>query len=213
MKYTFTILATILILSLISCNNDIEAKNETTEKKDMTEQKYDNETLKTIFSRKSVRHSINKDVSKEQLELIVKAGMAAPTAVNMQPWSFVIVKDRETLDKLADALPYAKMLFEAPAAIVVCAIPEWSIEEHPEKYSVIDCSAATQNILLAVESMGLGAVWTAAYPREERMKAVRNILGIPEKIIPLNVIPIGYPTGEDKPKDKWKPDRLHWEKW
>jgi nitroreductase len=204
---------TIILFSMQSCNSDIEAKNETTEKKDMTEQKYENETLKTIFSRKSVRHYINKDVSKEQLEMIVKAGMAAPTAVNMQPWSFVIVKERETLDKLAGALPYCKMLFEAPAAIIVCAIPKWSIEEYPEKYSIIDCSAATQNILLAVESMGLGAVWTAAYPRPDRMESVRKILGIPEKIIPLNVIPVGYPTGEDKPKDKWKPDRLHWEKW
>jgi nitroreductase len=209
----FAVFLTIIILSIQSCNSDIEAKNETTEKQEMNEEKYENETLKTIFSRKSVRHYINKDVSKEQLELIVKAGMAAPTAVNMQPWSFVIVKERETLDKLADALPYCKMLFEAPAAIVVCAVPEWSIAEHPEKYSIIDCSAATQNILLAVESMGLGAVWTAAYPRPERMESVRKILDIPEKIIPLNVIPIGYPTGEDKPKDKWKPDRLHWEKW
>jgi len=213
MNYILTIFATIIMFSLISCNRDIEAKNETTEKKDMNEQKFDNQTLQTIFSRKSVRHFINKDVSKEQLELIVKAGMAAPTAVNMQPWSFVIVKNRATLDKLADALPFAKMLFDAPAAIVVCAIPDWSIAEHPEKYSILDCSAATQNILLAVESLGLGAVWTAAYPREDRMKSVRNILDIPENIIPLNVIPIGYPTGEDKPKEKWKPDRLHWEKW
>jgi nitroreductase len=213
MRFAFFISFLLLANSLFSCNTENKAETENMEVTEVKKTDYDNETLNTIFSRKSVRHFTDEDVSKEQLELIVKAGMAAPTAVNMQPWSFVIVKDRETLDKLASELPYAKMLYQAPAAIVVCAIPEWSIKEHPEKYSVIDCSAATQNILLAVESIGLGAVWTAAYPREERMISVRNILNIPESIIPLNVIPVGHPTGEDTPKDKWKPDRLHWEKW
>jgi len=211
MKTTLILLIGFFILTLLSCENDSKAENAIVEDVKMKDQQ--NETLKIIFARKSVRHFTDQDVSKEQLEMIVKAGMAAPTAVNMQPWSFVVVKERELLNQLAEELPYAKMLFQAPAAIIVCAIPEWSIEEHPKEYSIIDCSAATQNILLAVESMGLGAVWTAAYPRDDRMKSVRRILHIPEKIIPLNVIPIGHPTGEDKPKDKWKPDRVHWDKW
>ncbi len=213
MKLFFILISISLVFTIINCENDNKVKEIITEDSAMNEIKYDNETLNTIFSRKSVRHFTNENVTKEQLELIVKAGMAAPTAVNMQPWSFIIVTDRELLNKLAEQLPYAKMLYQASKAIVVCTVPEWSVKEHPVEYSVIDCSAATQNILLAVESMGLGAVWTAVYPREDRIKSVRKILSIPEEIIPLNVIPVGYPTGEDKPKDKWKPERLHWEKW
>lgn len=209
MKYLF--IYTFLAILIIAC--DSNDQNTAKEKKNMSDNEYENQTLETIFSRKSVRNFTEEKVTKEQLELIVKAGMAAPTAVNMQPWTFVIVTERETLNKLGEQLPYAKMLFQAQAAIVVCAVPEWSIKDHPVKYSILDCSAATQNILLAAESMGLGAVWTAAYPRDERMASVRQILEIPEDIIPLNVIPVGYPTGEDKPKDKWKPERLHWEKW
>ena len=173
----------------------------------------ENPTINTILNRKSVRHFTSRTVSKDTLLKIVKAGMAAPTAVNMQPWSFVIVTEREILDKLANELPYAKMLFSAPSAIIVCALPESAFHEKPLEYSIIDCSAATENILLACEAMGLGAVWTAVYPQEPRIKTVRTILNIPEKIIPLNVIPIGYPTGEDLPKDKWKPEKIKWQKW
>ncbi|HPN22086.1 MAG TPA: nitroreductase family protein [Tenuifilaceae bacterium] len=171
-----------------------------------------NNTVKTIFERKSVRSFENKVLSKEQLELIVKAGMAAPSARNLQPWAFIIITDRNTLNTLADRLPYAKMLYEATAAIVVCGIPEKS-GDSPEGYWVQDCSAATQNILLAIESMGLGAVWTGVYPRSERIDVVRDVLSIPQNVFPLNVIPIGYPKGENRPKDKFKPENIRREKW
>lgn len=168
--------------------------------------------LKVIHSRKSVRHFTGNSVSKETLEKIVRAAMAAPSAVNMQPWSFVIVAERKQLDMLRDALPYAKMLDKAGAAIIVCTLPERAFNKSVE-FAVIDATCASQNILLAVESLGLGAVWTAAYPDGERMKVVRAILQIPPEVIPLNVIPIGQPTGEDKPKDKYKAENIHWEKW
>ena len=171
-----------------------------------------NNTVKTIFERKSVRSFENKVLSKEQLELIVKAGMAAPSARNLQPWAFIIITDRNTLNTLADRLPYAKMLYEATAAIVVCGIPEKS-GDSPEGYWVQDCSAATQNILLAIESMGLGVVWTGVYPRSERIDVVRDVLSIPQNVFPLNVIPIGYPKGENRPKDKFKPENIRREKW
>jgi nitroreductase len=165
-----------------------------------------------IHSRKSVRHFTGQEVSKELLEKILRAGMAAPTAVNKQPWSFVVITDRKTLDNLKDGLPSAKMLDKAGAAIIVCAIPE---KAHGQKleYSVIDSACAGENILLAAEALGLGAVWTAAYPDNDKMAFVRNTLNIPDNVIPLNVIPIGYPTGVDKPKDKFKPENIHWEKW
>lgn len=172
-----------------------------------------NSALEIIHNRKSVRHFTDQEVSVEQLEILVKAGMAAPTARNLQPWAFVIVQDREILDALADSLPYAKMLNDAQAAIIVCGDMDKAAIDVDSTYWVQDCSAATQNILLAAEGSGLGAVWTAAFPYPERMNPVINLLDLPENIRPLNVIPIGYPTGEDKPKDKWKPENLHWDTW
>ena len=165
-----------------------------------------------IHSRKSVRSFTGQDVSKDVLDKILRAGMAAPTAVNKQPWSFVVVTDRKTLDNLKDGLPHAKMLDKAGAAIVVCSIPEKAYEKKVE-FAVIDSTCAGENILLAAEALGLGAVWTAAYPYNDRMDFVRKTLNIPDTVIPLNVIPIGYPTGVDKPKDKFKPENIHWEKW
>lgn len=172
-----------------------------------------NPTIKAIHSRKSVRHYTDEDVSQDQLEVLLKAAMAAPSARNMQPWAFICITKRDTLDQLANGLPYAKMLFRAKAAIVVCGIPDKSGQDSPEGYWVQDCSAATQNILLAAEALGLGAVWTGVYPRPERISIVRDVLGIPETVFPLNVIPIGYPDEIDKPKDKFREENIMWEGW
>lgn len=165
-----------------------------------------------IHSRKSVRNFTGEGITKEQIETIIKAGMAAPSAVNMQPWAFIAITDRETLDTLADYLPYAKMIYKAGAAIVVCAIPEKAHEKLTE-YSILDTAAATENILLAVEALGLGAVWTAVYPKKDLQKFVRETLQIPNNVIPLCVIPIGHPTGEDMPKNKFNKEFIKWEKW
>lgn len=170
------------------------------------------DALTVIHSRKSVRNFTGQAVSRDLLDKIVRAGMAAPSAVNMQPWSFIVITDRKTLNTLNDGLPFAKMLGKAGAAIIVCAIPEKAYGGLKE-FAVIDSTLAGENILLAAEALGLGAVWTAVYPDEDRMNVVRKILGIPGNIIPLNVIPIGYPTGTDKPKNKYKPENVHWEKW
>jgi nitroreductase len=172
-----------------------------------------NPVLKLIHSRKSVRHFTDENVTKDQVETLIRAGMAAPSANNVQPWVFIGITNRDTMDLLANALPYAKMLFRASAAIVVCGLPAKSGTDSPEGYWVQDCSAATQNILLAAEAIGLGAVWTGVYPRLERIQTVRNILGIPEKVFPLNVIPIGYPEGIDKPKNKFRSENIIWEGW
>jgi nitroreductase len=172
-----------------------------------------NQVLQNINNRKSVRNFTDEEVSKEQLEELMKAGMAAPSARNIQPWAFIAITDHKTLDMLANGLPYAKMLFRASAAIVVCGLPERAGTDSPEGYWVQDCSAASQNILLSAESMGLGAVWTGVYPRMERVNAVREILGIPETVIPLNVLPIGYPTGIDKAKNKYRKENILWDKW
>ena len=172
----------------------------------------DNEVIKNIKSRKSVRHFTGEAVSKDDLKKILEAGMCAPTAVNKQPWNFIVISDRKTLDLLADSLPYAKMLYKAGAAIIICAIPDKAYESKQE-FAIIDCSLAGENILLTAESLGLGAVWTAVYPEKDRLNVVRNTLGIPSNVIPMNVIPIGHPTGEDTPKDKFDEKNIHWEKW
>lgn len=173
----------------------------------------ENTVLKTIHSRKSVRHYTDRAVTKEQLTELVKAGMAAPTAANKQPWAFVAITERKTLDALAEKLPYAGMLKNATGAIAVVGMPQLGMDGIEREYWIQDCSAASQNILLAAESMGLGAVWTGVYPVEERVKAVREVLSIPDGGVPLNVIAVGYPTGVDKPKNKFRQDRLHLEKW
>ena len=170
------------------------------------------DTLTIIHRRKSVRNFTGEPVIGEHLDLLLKAGMAAPSAVNCQPWEFIRVTRRETLDALAEALPYAKMTYRAGAAIVVCGN---SANAHKQlvEYAVLDSALAAENILLAAEAIGLGAVWTAAYPYIDRMETVRSILAIPQNIIPLAVIPIGHPTGEDVPKEKFNPLKIHAEKW
>ncbi|MDR1602708.1 MAG: nitroreductase family protein [Tannerella sp.] len=169
-------------------------------------------TLSVIHSRKSVRNFITeKTVPRETLDTIVRAGMAAASAVNLQPWQFIVIDDRTVMDSLAAGLPYAKMLYHAPAAIVVCG--DSDVKAGDLAFWEFDCSLASGNILLAVEAMGLGAVWTAVHPDAARISAVRNILNLPDNIIPLNVIPVGYPAGNDKPKDKYRPDKIHWNRY
>ena len=158
-----------------------------------------------IHSRKSVRNFTGAPVIKNDLDNIIKAGMAAPTAVNMQPWSFIVMTDRKKMDKLAEGLPHAKMLFKAGAAIIICTEADKAYKKSRET-AIIDASLAGENILLSIEALGLGGVWTAAFPYEDRMKLVRSVLKIPQEVIPLNVIPVGVPTGEDKPKDKYNKD-------
>ena len=166
-----------------------------------------NETIKTIHNRKSVRNYTDQPVKTEDLVTLVKAGMAAPSGMDRRPWEFYILQDRGQMEALAQQLPYAKMVANAQAAIIVLGNPDVS------SYWYLDCSAATQNILLAAESMGLGAVWTAAYPYEDRMSAIIKTLNIPEPYKPLVLIPIGYPTGSDKPKDKWNEAKVHINGW
>lgn len=166
-----------------------------------------NPTMETIFQRKSVRSYTEQPVTVETLTLLVKAGMAAPTGMNRQPWEFLVIQDKEVMTKLSTDLPYAKMLKDAQAAIIVIGNPEKS------PYWYLDCSAATQNILLAAESLGLGAVWTLAYPSEERMNVIATALNIPLPYRPHCLIPIGYPKGVQTPKNKWVEAKLHLNKW
>ena len=173
---------------------------------------YQNETLKTIHQRKSVRNYIEKEVTKEQLEIIIKAAMAAPTAINAQPWQFLVVTDKALKAKYAEGNRQADMINKCSALVVVCGDKTIG-NERSWAYWDQDCSAATENLLLAVESLGLGAVWTGIYPGEDRIKTVKERFALPDNVVPLCVILVGYPDGTDQPKDKWKPERIHWNKY
>lgn len=170
--------------------------------------------MENILSRKSVRSYTDRPVSREQLDTLVRAAMAAPTGRDMRPWRFVVINERETLKALSDSLPFAKMLPEAQAAIVVCGDMSVTDKEgNPSRNWPFDCSAATENLLLMAESMGLGAVWTGVYPYKERIKAVKNALNLPENIVPFNLIPVGYPQGAPQPKDKFDQSNIHYNVW
>ena len=166
--------------------------------------------LDNIFARKSVRSYTDEPVSPEQVETILKAAMAAPSGMNMQPWRFVVVTDQKVKDKLA--VGFNKMIAKAPVVIIVCGKTTNKLGA-PNKNWNADCAASTENLLLAVEALGLGAVWTACYPYEDRMNPTVEALGLPENISPYCIVPIGHPTGNDKPKDKWNPENIHYEKW
>ncbi len=171
------------------------------------------DTISVIHQRKSVRKFTTQELDKETLTQIVKAGMAAPTAANKQPWAFVTITDRKILDQLADNLQYAKMLKTAPAAIIVIGLPQEALPGKDAEYWIQDCSAASQNILLATEALGLGAVWTGVYPNIERVSFVQKELGLSEEQIPLNVIALGHPDGNFKAQDKFKAEKIHWNRW
>lgn len=175
----------------------------------------ENQVLKTIAERCSVRSYTPQSVPEEYVTEILKAAMAAPSSKNRQPWELVVVRSKSVLEALGSRLKHAAMTAHAPLAIVVCAkthitLSDGSVEEN--RSWKVDAAAVTENILLAVTSLGLGAVWTEASDAE-RSGIVRDVLGIPEEVSPFCVIPIGYPAGEEKPKDKWNPSKIHYDKW
>lgn len=167
-----------------------------------------NPVINTILNRKSVRQFADKNVEKEKIDTILRAAMAAPSARNRQPWKFVVVDEKDCLKALGQELPYAKMLLESPLGIVVCGDIRDKDDTTAQRFWVQDCAAAVENILIAVEALGLGAVWTACYPDEERIEIPQRILNLPQGIIPLCVIPVGYPKNKNQPIDKWKEENI-----
>jgi len=166
------------------------------------------ELIQTIFARRSIRKYTDEPVSEADIKTLLEAAMAAPSASNRKPWYFVVVTGRRTLDSLAEVHPHGKMLFEAPLCVAVCGGPTAS-----ERFWVQDCSAATENLLLAATALGLGAVWLGVYPKEERVVGIRQVLGIPETIAPLNLISIGHPAEEKEPRTQYDEARVHRERW
>ncbi|MDE7411305.1 MAG: nitroreductase family protein [Paramuribaculum sp.] len=171
-----------------------------------------NDFYSGILTRASVRKYTSQEVTPGQVDSLLKAAMSAPTAVNKQPWQFVVVNERALLDSIASKFPNIHMAASAPLAVVVCGDLSLALEGEGEAYWIQDCSAATENMLLAAHSMGLGAVWCGIYPIADRVKALSDMLSLPENIIPLCVVPIGYPEGEVHPKDKFTSGKVHYNK-
>jgi len=172
------------------------------------------ELLKFINTRRSVRKFLDKSVEKEKILKILEAGMNAPSAGNEQPWHFVVVTDREKLLALKEKHPYAAMLAEAAAAIAVVA--DTNLLKYPgpgQEMWIQDLSAATENILLAIHTLGLGGVWLAVHPYEDREKEIAGILNIPAGYRILNLIALGYPNQTPDTTSRFQESRIHWEQW
>ena len=167
-----------------------------------------NWVLQTLLNRKSVRNYTDKEVPQDVVEQLLRAGMAAPSSRDRRPWHFIVISDKDILENLGGQLKNASCLKDANKAIVVCGDDQLS-----DNCWFLDCSAVTQNILIAAEAMGLGAVWTAVYPYEDRTEVINKAFGLAANIHPLSIIPLGYPSEEVKAKDKYDESRIHYDKW
>jgi len=168
--------------------------------------------IDNLFARRSIRRFTDQPVDAEQIDMLLKAAMAAPSAANKKPWHFIVVTDAALRATLAEAHPYARMATQSPVCIVPCGEPRLSIAGQSD-FWVQDLSAATENILLAATGLGLGAVWCGVYPSEERVAAVRRILGIPERVVPFALIPVGHPAEQKEPRTQYDGNRVHKERW
>jgi nitroreductase len=166
--------------------------------------------MDAIFDRRSIRKYTGEAVSEATLEKLLRAAMAAPSARNQQPWHFVVVRDRAVLERIATDINTAAMARDAQVAVAVCA--DLELEKSPG-YWVQDCAAATQNMLVAVTDAGLGAVWCGIHPREQRVALLRDLLGLPENVMPLSLVVIGHPAEHPAPADRFRPERIHLDRW
>lgn len=168
------------------------------------------DTIEAILTRRSIRKFKNQTIDKETIELIIKAAMYAPSARNTQSWQFVVASEKKMLNSIMKVHPYSSMMSEASHAILVCG--DKTLEPN-EAYCNQNCSAATQNILLAAHSLGIGSVWLGVYPREERINGITKLFELPEHIFPVTLIALGYPAEIIEQPERFKPDRIYFEKW
>ena len=165
------------------------------------------ELKEVLLKRRSIRKFTDQKVSDEIIEELLHAGMSGPSACNRQPWEFYVIKNEELLVKLRRSSRFTNM--EAQLAIIVCGNLDKALPDSMKDYWIQDCSAATENILLRVTDLGLGAVWCGAYPQQRAVDKIRNILNLSEKQIPLNIIYIGYKAEEQEPRDQYDEKRVH----
>jgi nitroreductase len=168
------------------------------------------DTIEAILTRRSVRKYTDNRVPEDLVKQLLRAAMAAPSAANEQPWHFVVITDRSIMAQVPSFHPHSHMLKEAALAILVCSDPSLELTKGR---GVLDCSAATQNLLLAAHALGLGAVWLGIYPVEERMNGMRKLLNMPSRVVPLALVSIGYPDERLRTEERFKPERVHYQRW
>ena len=169
-----------------------------------------NTVIDAILMRRSIRRYSSEPVNKSDIDLLLTAAMYAPSARNEQPWHFIVIDDRSLLEQIRRVHPYASMLSGAPLAILVCGDEKLELSKG---YWPVDCSAATQNMLLAAHALGLGAVWLGVYPRRERQSDIRKIFNLPAHVQPFALISIGHPAEEKGVPERFKEDRIRWNNW
>lgn len=164
--------------------------------------------MEAIHTRRSIRKFTDKDVPDAAIKQILEAAMMAPSAGNAQPWQFVVTTDRERLDATQHFHPHLKMVAQAPVGILLCG--DLSLEKYPG-FWVQDCSAAMQNMLLAIHDLGLGAVWTGVYPDKGNIQKFSDLFNLPTNVVPLGFVPLGWPDQHPKSTSRYKQDRVHYE--
>lgn len=160
-----------------------------------------------ILTRTSIRAFTDEPVTDGQIDTLLRAGMSAPSALNSQPWKFVVVKNRGLLKRIADSLPNSRTA-SAPCAIAVCGDMDKTLDGSNADFWIQDCSASAQNILLTAHALGLGAVWTGIFPNMDRVRKAQSLLDLPDTQIVLCIIPVGHPAESPAPKDKWNLENI-----
>lgn len=168
------------------------------------------DALEVLFTRRSIRKYADAPVSDEDLKLLLRAAMAAPSANNAQPWQFIVVRDQAQREAVARHHPYAQMAPKAPLCIVVCGD---LCKEKTPGFWVQDCSAAIQNIMLAARALGLGTVWTGVHPVEERVAGIRRVFNIPDGVIPLGIVVVGHPAQPFSEQDRYDEHKVRYDRW
>lgn len=200
-------------ITISSCGGNGSAASDTS---------LNNPSIQNIMSRKSVRAYTDQKVTKEQMDVMLKAAMAAPSGMDVRPWSFIVLEDSSKYEEIfsKDNFNLGRFM-DASAVVVFCADTTVARQPQGAPAPVVmpngtwrdDMGACTENFLLAAESLGLGAVWTAAYPYPDRMNPIRAALNLPSNVVPYCVVPVGYPEGDTQPKDKFDANRIHYERW
>lgn len=166
--------------------------------------------MSILYKRRSIRKFKDRPIDKDTVKKLLRGAMSAPSAGNQQPWHFIVLDNRDILNEIPKFHHYSQTLKEAPLAIVVCGDTE-NIK-YPE-CCVQDCSAATENLIIAITELGLGGVWLGFYPDEDRVRELSILLEIPESVLPLSVVAIGYADEEKSPINRYMEDRVHYNKW
>lgn len=216
-KFIYSTVIVMLIAAMAGCSDFLDNNEQQALKSDA------DVVMENILTRKSVRHFINDPIPDDVMEDLLRAAMAAPTGMNVQPWHIIVLKDTSRYDEIFGDNFNMRMYKESSAVIIFCADttvtrpprdnPDAPAVTSPNSIWRDDMGACTENFLLAVEAYGLGACWTACYPYAERMDPIRKALNIPDNFVPYSVVPVGTPAGDEMPKDKWKPEKVHYDTW